>query len=128
MSHCVSECPIKINRSENGEKISFFKFPKKRWLHTIRREALQSNQIQKDMLQTFQDIKELKRQLQHMQLQNDDPNDRLFTLENLKMKDSSATLYSGFPNWETFMVVYTYLDPGEKGENISYSHSTNLVL
>ena len=72
-----------------------------------------------------QEIKELKRQLQHMQLQNDDPNDRLFTLENLKMKDSSATLYSGFPNWETFMVVYTYLDPVEKGENISYSHSTN---
>ncbi|XP_068671617.1 uncharacterized protein [Montipora foliosa] len=72
-----------------------------------------------------QEIKELKRQLQHMQLQNDGLNDRLFILENLKMKDSSATLYSGFPNWETFMVVYTYLDSGEKGENFSYSHSTN---
>ena len=60
-----------------------------------------------------------------MQRQNDDLNDRLFTLENLKTKDSSATFYSGFPNWETFMVVYTYLDPGEKGENISYRRSTN---
>ena len=72
-----------------------------------------------------QEIMELKRQLKYMQRQNDDLNDRLFTLENLKSKDSSATFYSGFPNWETFMVVYTYLDPGEKGENISYWRSTN---
>jgi len=72
-----------------------------------------------------QEIKELKHQLQYMRWQNDDLNDRLFTFENLKSKDSSATFYSGFPNWETFMVVYTYLDPGEKGENISYWLSTN---
>ncbi len=72
-----------------------------------------------------QEIKELKRQLQDMQRQNDDLNKRLFTLENLKSKDSSAALYSGFPNWETFMAVYTYLDPGERGENISYWRSTN---
>ena len=31
----------------------------------------------------------------------------------------------GFPNWETFTAVYKYLDPGEKGENISYWRSTN---
>ena len=72
-----------------------------------------------------QKIKEIKRQLQCMQWQNHNLNDRLFTLENLKSKDSSATFYSGFPNWEIFMVVYTYLDPGETGENISYWHSTN---
>ena len=68
---------------------------------------------------------EIKRQLQDMQRQNDDLNKSLFTLENLKSKDSSAAFYSGFPNWETFMAVYTYLDPGERGENISYWRSTN---
>ena len=245
MSCCVPECPKKVYRDENGEKISFFKFPrgnpeKKRWLHAIRREegrhfrvtdftkicsrhfrtgdlrktlggkcevkngvvpsvfpwirtsprkrkeptarnfnALSSrarnlntsvvsaeepaNELpasvsdvesnsgsttqdgetqteftdhevyltniisnnDKKIQEMEQEIKELKRQLQYMQRQNDDLNDRLFTLENLKSKDSSATFYSGFPNWETFMVVYTYLDPGEKGENISYWRSTN---
>ena len=72
-----------------------------------------------------QEIKEIKRQLQCIQHQNDDLNDRLFTLANLKYKDSSASFYSGFPDWQNFMVVYTYLDPGEKGEIMSYWHSTN---
>ena len=79
----------------------------------------------KNIEEMEQEIKELKRQLQYMQRQNDDLIDRLFTLENLKSKDSSATFYSGFPIWETCMVVYTFLDPGEKGENISYWLSTN---
>ena len=72
-----------------------------------------------------QEINKLNRQLQDMQRQNDDLNKRLFMFENLKTKDSSAAFYSGFPNWDTFMAVYTYLDPGERGENISYWRSSN---
>ena len=83
------------------------------------------NNNDKRIQEMEQEIKELKRQLQDMQRQNDDLNKRLFTLENLKSKGSSAAFYSGFPNWETFMAVYTYLDPGERGENISYWRSTN---
>ena len=59
---------------------------------------------------------EIKRQLQDMQRQNDDLSKILFTLENLKSMYSSAAFYSGFPKWETFMAVYTYLDPGERRE------------
>ena len=72
-----------------------------------------------------QEINKLNCQLQDMQRQNEDLNKRLFMIENLKTKDSSAAFNSGFPNWDTFMAVYTYLDPGERGENISYWRSSN---
>ena len=40
---CVPNCTKKLYRTENGKKISYFKFPddvnlKKRWLHAIRRD------------------------------------------------------------------------------------------
>ena len=43
MNCCVPECTKKVYRGEDGERISFFKFPtgnpeKKRWLHVIRRK------------------------------------------------------------------------------------------
>ena len=67
-----------------------------------------------------QEIDELKRQLQDTQRQNDALNNRLFTFENLKSKDSNAAFYAGFQTWDAFMSVFVYLDPGERGENISF--------
>lgn len=71
------------------------------------------------------EIKELKIQLQDAQRQNETLNKRQFTLENLQLKDSAAAFYTGFQTWDAFMAVYNYLDPGERGENISYWRSTN---
>jgi len=71
-----------------------------------------------------QKIEELKRQLQDAQRQNDVLNRRLFNFENCKSKDSDATFYTGFQSWDTLMAVFQYLDPRERGENISYWRST----
>ena len=71
-----------------------------------------------------QELQELKRQLQDAQRQNDVLNKRLFNFENCKSKDSNAAFYTGFQSWDTFMAVFEYLDPGERGENISYWRST----
>ena len=71
-----------------------------------------------------QEIQELKCQLQDAQCQNDVLNKRLFNFENCKSKDSNAAFYTGFQSWDTFMAVFEYLDPGERGENISYWRST----
>ena len=71
-----------------------------------------------------QEIQELKRQLQDAQRQNDVLNKRLFNFENCKSKDSNAALYTCFQSWDTLMAVFEYLDPGERGENISYWRST----
>ena len=67
-----------------------------------------------------QEIDELRRHLQDTQRQNDALNNRLFTFENLKSKDSNAAFYAGFQTWDTFTPVFVYLDPGERGENISF--------
>ena len=72
-----------------------------------------------------QEIQELKRQLQDTQRQNDVLSKRLFNFENCKSKDSNAAFYTGFQSWDTLMAVFQYLDPGERGENISYWRSTN---
>ena len=71
-----------------------------------------------------QEIEELKRQLQDTQRQNDVLNKRLFNFKNHKSKDSNAAFYTGFQSWDTLMAVFEYLDPGERGENISYWRST----
>ena len=67
-----------------------------------------------------QEIQELKRQLQDAQRQNDALNKRLFNFENCKSKDSNVAFYTSFQSWDTFMAVFDYLDPGKRGENISY--------
>ncbi|CAH3142573.1 unnamed protein product [Porites lobata] len=71
-----------------------------------------------------QEIDELKRQLQDTQWRNNALNKRLFSFENLKSKDSNAAFYSGFQTWDAFMAVFEYLDPGERGENISFWRSS----
>ena len=71
-----------------------------------------------------QEIDELTRRLQDTQRQNDAHNKRLFTIENLESKDSNAAFYSGFQTWQAFMAVFKYLDPGERGENISVWRSS----
>ena len=70
-----------------------------------------------------QEIKELKCKWEEIQRENDALINRLFTLENLKSKETATALYSGFSNWHTFMAVYKYLDPGDRGQNISYWRS-----
>ena len=39
----------------------------------------------------------------------------------MKSKETAAALYSGFSNWDTFMAVYKYLDPGDREQNISFT-------
>ena len=68
-----------------------------------------------------QEIKELTRKWEEIQWENDAFIKRLFTLENMKSKETAAALYSGFSNWDTFMAVYKYLDPGDREQNISFT-------
>ena len=45
---------------------------------------------------------------------------QMFTVDRFRGDDSSITFYTGFPNWDTFNAVLKYLNPGNKGQNISY--------
>lgn len=46
--------------------------------------------------------------------------ERLFSFKNIASNDSLVAFYTGFPNYQTMMAVYDFLDPGEQGENINY--------
>lgn len=77
-------------------------------------------------------IRSLEKQVSALRLQVEDGQQknktlkaRCFTIESFKSKDSAAAFYTGFPNWDTFMALFRYLDPGEKGENIKYWLSSN---
>ena len=36
----------------------------------------------------------------------------VFSFDNIKTDDSLLTFYTGFPNVQTMMALYEYLDPG----------------
>ena len=45
--------------------------------------------------------------------------ERLFTFKNIASHDSLLAFYTRFPNYQTMMALYNYLDPGDRGENIN---------
>ena len=47
---------------------------------------------------------------------------RVFTIDRFE-SDKDVTFYTGFPNTIVFESLFEFLDPGNKGENISYRHS-----
>ena len=47
---------------------------------------------------------------------------RVFTIDRFD-SDKDVTFYTGFRNRFMFESVFEFLDPGNKGENISYWHS-----
>lgn len=80
----------------------------------------------RETIQTLnQKIEDLTLKVSHLERKNNELKSKLFSLENIQnMKDSSA-FYTGFSNWDSFMAIYNYLDPGELGENINYWLSSN---
>ena len=47
---------------------------------------------------------------------------RVFSLDKF-ISDEDIASYTGFLSYAAFMATYTYLNPGESGENIRYWHS-----
>ena len=67
-----------------------------------------------------QQINELKSQIEDLRRRNEQLQSQLFTIDRFKENDSALNFYTGFPNWNAFMAVFRYLNPGPSGENIKY--------
>lgn len=65
-----------------------------------------------ELLMKENKVKELKNKLEHS-------DSLLFTLNRFQSKENIA-FYTGFPNFDTFMAIYKFLNTGEKGENLRY--------
>lgn len=48
-----------------------------------------------------------------------------FGIVKFKDSDSDISFYTGFPNYQTLLACYNFLNPGEHGENIVYVTSSN---
>ena len=70
--------------------------------------------------QLEQQITELQAQVEDLRRRNEQLLSQLFTVERFKENNSALNFYTGFPNWDTFMAVFRYLNPGPVGKNITY--------
>ena len=51
----------------------------------------------------------------------------VFSFDNVKTDDSLLTFYTGFPNVQTMMALYEYLDPGVNGMNINTGYLAKII-
>lgn len=61
--------------------------------------------------------KALRAEVKRLEEQKKSSESRVFTVEHFKSTEDIC-YYTGFPSYETFLAVYSFLDPGENGENI----------
>ena len=65
-------------------------------------------------------VSKLKEKVTDLEEKYEKLEERLFSFKNIASQDSLVAFYTAFPNLQTMMALYHYLDPGDKGENISY--------
>lgn len=65
-------------------------------------------------------VLQLKEKIVDLEQKNEQLEEQMFSLKNISSNDSLVAFYTGFPNYETMMALYDFLDPGARGENINY--------
>ena len=65
-------------------------------------------------------VSKLKEKVVDLEWKYEKREERLFSFKNIASNDSLVAFYTGFPNDQTMMALYDFLDPGEQGENINY--------
>lgn len=65
-------------------------------------------------------IQKLEAEIEKISRQKDVLEKKLFSVEKFNHQQSSMLFYTGFPNYDAFIEIFTYLDPGERGQNIRY--------
>lgn len=74
------------------------------------------------------EIKDLNSKIRGLEENRDNLDKKVFKLNKFMSNNCAANFYTGFENWDAFMCIYRYLNPGQKAENIRFwnSSSTNL--
>lgn len=65
-------------------------------------------------------VLQLKENILSLEQKNEQLEEQMFSLKNISSNDSLVAFYTGFPNYETMLALYDFLDPGARGENINY--------
>ena len=62
-------------------------------------------------------VSKLKEKVRDLEEKYEKLEERLFSIKNIASQDSLVAFYTGFPNYQTMMALYTYLDPGDRGKH-----------
>ena len=62
----------------------------------------------------------MKSQLEDLRQRNEQLQNQLITVERFKKNNSAVNFYTSFPNWDAFLALFRYLNPGPLAENITY--------
>ena len=65
-------------------------------------------------------VSKLKEQVVDLERKYEKLEELLFSFKNIASNYSLIIFDTGFPNYQTMMALYDFLDPGEQGENINY--------
>ena len=90
------------------------------------KEFMESMDNSQELTSLKEELSKLTSQLENMKRQNELLQSQLFNIERFRNNDSAINFYTGFPNWNTFMAVIKFMDPGDSGENIRYWLSSNV--
>lgn len=77
-----------------------------------------------ELCSAIQAQEELRSTIEMLERQLLDLKSKIFTSDKFTKSDKDVVFYTGFSSVHIYQSVYKFLDPGEKGENIIYWHST----
>ena len=90
------------------------------------KEFMENMDNSQELISLKDELSKLTSLLENMKRQNELLQSQLFNIERFRNNDSAINFYTGFPNWNTFMAVFKFFDPGDSGENIRYWLSSNV--
>lgn len=92
-----------------------------RWENMKMDAETQTTEPNEDIETTLRkQIADLKCELEKANRRIEALQNQLFTVKRFQTNDTAISFYTGFPNWDASMAVFRYLNPGDKGENITY--------
>ena len=65
-------------------------------------------------------VSKLKEKVVDLERKYEKLEELLFSFKNVASNYSLVAFYTGFPNYQTMMALYDFLNRGEHGENINY--------
>ena len=107
-----------IETPDREENSDFVEKSEKDLLISQLQEKLSALHVKNEQLEDL--VLNLKKKVADLEQKYEQLEEQLFSFKNIKSKDSLVAFYTGFPNYQTMMALYGYLDPGARGENIHY--------
>ncbi|KXJ12017.1 THAP domain-containing protein 1 [Exaiptasia diaphana] len=80
--------------------------------------------LKEELARAYEVQAELQSKIEQLEIKLSDVQSKVFTVHRFTESDKDISFCTGFPSVQIFELIYEFLNPGEKGENIFYWHSS----